>query len=328
MRAGVHHRFGPPSVLAIEEVPKPEPGRGEVRVRVEAATVNRTDCGFRAARPAIVRLFAGFTRPRRPVIGTEFAGIVDETGPGVTGFAPGDAVCGRMQDEQMGACAEYLIVHQDAAIVRKPEALSMIEAAALCDGPMLADIYLRRVDPATHPRMLINGASGSIGSAGLQLAVAAGFTVTATAKTEALEIVRGLGPARVIDYRETDYADEDAEYDVVFDAVGKSTLARAARVLRPGGVYMSSELGPWGQNPAMALKTAVLGGRVKVHFPVPRYTREDAAKYALMAEAGQYRPVIDGTWPLDRIVEATERVETGEKIGNVVIHPVQQSAAP
>lgn len=319
MRAAVHERYGPPLVMRIAEVPQPEPGPRDLLVKVHASTMNRSDCGFRAAKPFIVRPFSGLLRPRHPVSGTEFSGVVAAIGREVTEFAEGDAVFGRLQDERPGAHAQYLRIPESGAVAHKPANLSHEQAAAICDGAMMAAMYLRQVDIERRPRILINGASGAIGSAAVQLAKARGALVTAVCKTEAVEIMQGLGADRIVDYRRDDFTATEAVYDVVLDVVPTSSLGRCRRLLREGGHYLSAELGPWCQHPLMALWTPLARSRVQVRFPVPFYRKWEALALKELAEAGRFTPVIDRAYPLEEIVAAATYVETGEKIGNVVI---------
>jgi NADPH:quinone reductase-like Zn-dependent oxidoreductase len=319
MRAAVHERYGPPLVLRIAEVLQPEPGPRDLLVKVHASTMNRSDCGFRAAKPSIVRPFSGLLRPRHPVSGTEFSGVVAAIGREVTEFAEGDAVFGRLQDERPGAHAQYLRIPESGAVAHKPANLSHEQAAAICDGAMMAAMYLRQVDLERRPRILINGASGAIGSAAVQLAKARGALVTAVCKTEAVEIMQGLGADRIVDYRRDDFTATDAVYDVVLDVVPTSSLGRCRRLLREGGHYLSAELGPWCQHPLMALWTPLARSRVQVRFPIPFYRKWEAVALKELAEAGRFTPVIDRAYPLEEIVAAATYVETGEKIGNVVI---------
>lgn len=319
MRAAVHERYGPPAVMRIAEVARPEPGPRDLLVKVHASTMNRSDCGFRAAKPFIVRPFSGLLRPRHPVSGTEFSGVVAAIGREVTEFAGGDAVFGRLQDERPGAHAQYLRIPESGAVAHKPANLSHEQAAAICDGAMMAAMYLRQVDLERRPRILINGASGAIGSAAVQLAKARGALVTAVCKTEAVEIMQGLGADRIVDYRRDVFTATDAVYDVVLDVVPTSSLGRCRRLLREGGHYLSAELGPWCQHPLMALWTPLARSRVQVRFPIPFYRKWEAVALKELAEAGRFTPVIDRAYPLEEIVAAATYVETGEKIGNVVI---------
>jgi len=327
MKAIVHTRYGPPEVLQLLEVARPTHKDREILIRVHATTVNRSDCGFRAASPFVSRFFSGLTRPRRHISGTEFAGEVESVGREVTAFKVGDKVFGRAQDEAPGAHAEYLCMPEDGAVGHMPGNVTFAQAAAICDGAMLAGMFLRLVDFDRHPRVLINGASGSIGSAAVQLAKVKGAHVTAVCKTEAIDIVRSLGADHIIDYTKEDFTTLDQTFDVVYDAVGKTSLTRCRRLLRDGGVYCSADLGPMLQNPLEALRTRLFGGRIRVYFPIPKYQKWEVDYLGDLVETGRYLPVIDRTYPLDRIVEASRYVETCEKIGNVVILVTQTQGA-
>lgn len=317
MRAAVHERYGPPEVLEVREVPTPVPGPGEVRVAVHATTVNRTDVGFRRADPFIVRPFSGLVRPRHRILGTELAGVVDATGPGVTRFAEGDRVFG-VHADRFGAHAQYVCVGEERPLATMPDDVGYDQAAAVCDGAILALTYLRSAKVGPGTRLAVFGASGSIGTAAVQLASHLGADVTAVCQTAGLDVVRSLGPDTVIDGTREDFARRGETWDVIFDAVGKSAFARCRRALTPDGIYTSTDLGPWQQNPPLALWTRVVGHQ-RVLFPLPRYTRDDVLHLRDLVESGAYRPVIDRRYPLEEVVEATRYVETGQKIGNVVL---------
>lgn len=317
MRAAVQERYGPPEVVTIRDVPIPQVGDGELLVRVRATTVNRTDCGFRAASPPIVRFFSGLTRPKSPVLGNEFAGVVEEVGPGVEGFAVGDRVLGYVEGT-FGAHAEYLAVRHDASIALVPPELPDEQAAAGTEGSHYALAYMAAGDIGPGVDLMVYGATGAIGSAAVQLAKHLGATVTGVCGTDQLELVSGLGADRVVDYTAGDFTAGDHRYDVVLDAVGKSSFATCRKVLTPRGLYMSSELGRFAQNLVLPLVTR-LGRGQRVKFPTPRHDQEMIRDLAGLMESGAFRPVIDRTYPLDRIVDAYEYVESGRKIGNVVI---------
>lgn len=312
MRAVVHRTYGPPEVLALEEIEQPTPDDGEVLVRVHATTVNRTDCGFRRPRPFFVRLFSGLVRPRHRVLGTEFAGTVEAVGQEVTGFQVGDEVFG-VNADRFGAHAELLCVREKAQIAIKPAGVSFEEAAAVCDGAILALTCLRAGDVQPGRRVLIYGASGSIGTAGVQLAKHMGAEVTAVCNTPNVEVVRSLGADEVIDYMQEDFAANGETYDLVFDAVGKISLGRCRASLRRGGVYIGTDLGYLWQNPFLALVSR------RVKFPIPRYRKEEVVLIKGLMEQGSYRAVIDRRYPLEDVVEATRYVETEQKTGNVVL---------
>jgi NADPH:quinone reductase-like Zn-dependent oxidoreductase len=318
MKAAVHTRYGPPDVVRVVEAAKPTPMDREILVRVHATTVNRTDCGFRAAKPWIVRYFSGLTKPKATVNGNEFAGVVEALGAGVTAFAVGDRVFG-FSEGRFGAHAEYLTIPEDGPVASIPEGLSFEEAAPSTEGSHYALSNIRAAKIRIGQRVLVNGGTGAIGSAAVQLLKDLGAVVTATCDSEHMELVRGLGADRLIDYTTEDFTKDRQRYDVVFDAVGKSSFARCKRLLEPGGIYLSTDLGPFPWNPVLALVTPLLGGR-KVLFPIPpKHDQAGVRQLAELLGVGAFRPVIDRRYPMDRIVEAYRYVETGRKIGNVVI---------
>lgn len=317
MKAVVYARYGPPEVLQLKEVEKPAPRNNEVLIKIQATTVNRTDCGFRKPEYGwIIRPIHGIFRPRRKVLGSEFSGDIEAVGRDVTAFRPGDPVFGL--SSRFGAHAEYIRVPEKGSIAIKPAKMSYEEAAAVCDGLMLAMAFIRKIDFQKSKDILINGASGSIGSACVQLAKNHGAKITAVCNTKNLESVKSLGAERVIDYTKEDFARDEKTYDAVIDAVGKSSYFRCKRLLRPGGVYFSTDLGFLAQNLFLSLWTPLFS-RKKVKFPRPKAGQKDVLFFKELIESGKYRAVIDRRYPLDQIVEATRYVETGQKTGNVVI---------
>lgn len=318
MKAVVYERYGEPEVMELKEVEKPVPAAGEVLVRVCATTLNRTDCGFRKPEYGfIIRPIHGFFKPRKKVLGTEFAGEVEAVGAGVTSFKPGDQVFG-LSTYKFGAHAEYLCMPESGSITHKPTNMSYEEAAAVCDGLMLGMNLIRSIDFTKAKKILVNGASGSIGTASVQLAVHYGAEVTAVCAPQSMELVRSLGAKEVLDYTKQDFTQSSQAYDVVIDAVGKSSFFRCKKLLTPGGIYFSTELGYLLQNVFLALLTPLFGGK-KVLFPIPKDSKKDMELFRELIEAGSYKAVIDRTYPLEQIVEAATYVETGQKIGNVVI---------
>jgi NADPH:quinone reductase-like Zn-dependent oxidoreductase len=319
MKAAVHTRYGPPEVVRISEIEKPAVKDHEVLVKVHATTVNRTDCGLRAAKPFIYRFFIGLTRPRMTVLGNEFAGVVEAVGGGVTTFEVGDRVFG-FSGTSFGAHAEYLAIPEDGLIATMPADLTFEEAAPGTEGSQYALSMIRTAKVQGGQDVLVNGATGAIGSAAVQLLKSLGAHVTAVCGTDNLELVKGLGADRVIDYTAEDFTKDEQRYDAVLDAVGKSSFGRCRRLLKPRGTYLSSDLGPLSQNPFLARVTPLFGGR-KVRFPIP--TQRDRAmvmRYLKeLIESGAFMPLIDRRYPLDEIVEAYRYVETGQKLGNVVI---------
>ena len=318
MRAAVRDRYGPPEVVRVVEVEKPAVTDHDVLVRVHATTVNRTDCGLRAAKPWIYRLFLGLQRPRRTILGTEFAGEVEAVGDGVTAFKVGDRVFG-FSGTAFGAHADYLTLPEDESMLATiPEGMSFEEAAPGTEGSHYALSSIRAVKVRRGQAVLVYGATGAIGSAAVQLLKQLGATVTAVCATDQLDLVKGLGADRVVDYTAEDFTSDGHRYDVVMDAVGKSSFGRCRRLLKPRGLYLSSDLGPLSQNPLLALVTPLGRGR-RVRFPIPRSDPGVMAHLKELIGSGAFRPVVDRRYPLDEIVEAYRYVETGRKVGNVVI---------
>jgi len=317
MKASVNTKYGLPDVLQIKEIPKPIPKDNEVLVKIHATTVNRTDCGFRRPDYFIVRLFNGLFKPRKHILGSEFAGEIESIGKNVTLFKTGDEVFG-LSTYKFGTHAEYVCVNEKKSIVLKPTNMTYQEAAAVCDGLMLAINYLRHIDLKKNKKILINGESGSIGSASVQLAKYYGAEITAVCNTRSLELVKSLGADEVIDYTNEDFTKCGKIFDTVLDAVGKSSFFKCKKILIPGGVYYSSELGYLSQNIFLALWTPLFGRR-KVKFPIPTDNKKDMLFFKELIEGGHFKAVIDKIYPLAQIVEATKYVETGEKIGNVGI---------
>lgn len=318
MRAVVHDRYGSVDVLRLADVPLPVPTDGEVLVEVHRASVNRTDVAYRAGTPWVSRAFTGWRRPKRPVSGTEFAGVVVEVGHGVSNLAVGDRVLG-VNVVHEGTHAEYVAVPAHGCIARLPDSVSFDEGAAVVDGIVLADNYLAHAAVGPDHRICVYGASGSIGSAAVQLAKRHyGAHVTAVTTAATVELVRSLGADEVIDHESVDFTRTGATYDVVLDAVGKRTYGQCRRLLVPRGTYYHTDLGPGWQNPFLALATAKLPVR-RLGFPLPHYTQARAELAATLLAAGTYRAVIDRTYPLDELAEASRYVETGRKVGNVVV---------
>jgi NADPH:quinone reductase-like Zn-dependent oxidoreductase len=317
MRAVVHDKYGPPDVLRLAEIERPVPRDDELLVRIRATTINRTDCGLRAASPFIVRFFSGLLRPKRTILGSELAGEVDAVGAAVREFAVGDEVFG-VNEASRGAHAEFVCVPEDAPLAHKPAGIGFEEAAAVCDGAILALASLSLADLHEGRSIVVYGASGSIGTAAVQLARHFGAHITAVCDTKNLELVRSLGADEVVDYTREDFTRNGKTFDVVFDAVGKHAFRRCRRALQPDGIYFTTDLGFLAQNPALVLATRWTGGR-RVRLPLPRYTKENVLFVKELIEAGEYRAVIDRVYPLEQVVEATRYVETGQKTGNVVL---------
>jgi NADPH:quinone reductase-like Zn-dependent oxidoreductase len=312
MRAVVHDRYGPPEVLHLEEVERPIPKDDELLVRVRASTVTQTDCHMRRARPLLWRPFLGWRRPRTRILGIEFAGEVEAIGAAVADFSVGDRVFGLRN----GAHAEYLCVREAGFVSRMPAGLDFQEAAAICDGANQGYVNLKGAKVGRGTRLLVYGASGSCGTAAVQLGKHYfGAHVTAVCDTPNVDLVRSLGADEVIDYLREDFTTNGQTYDVVLDAVGKHSFVRARRALARDGAYAATDRL---YNLPLALLTS--RSRKRVVFTIERRpNRENIAVFKELVETGKYRPVIDRVYPLEDVVEATRYVDTWRKVGNVVL---------
>ena len=319
MKAVINTRYGSPDILEIQQVPKPEQNAGEVLIRVQATTVTRTDCGNLRARPFIMRFFLGLRRPKRTILGMDFAGWVEAVGPGVTTFTPGDRVFG-ISPGGFGAHAEYLCVSERGAISAMPEGIPFHEAV-VCEGALYSDTVLQAFGLKPGHRILIYGASGAIGTAAVQLAKVCGAEVTAVVATQHLVLVESLGADRVIDYTTQDFTQIGETFDFVFDAVGKSSYFRCQKLLKPDGVFASTDLGPWGSNPLLAIGSSITKSN-RVIFPIANRRKGFVPFLKSLMERHEFRAVIDRAYPLEAIADAYRYVETGQKVGIVVINVV------
>lgn len=318
MRAIVAKRYGSPDVLRVADVADPAPDADEILVRVTASIVSPVDCAFRAGDPFVSRVFTGLRRPKRSIPGTLLAGEVDAVGADVTRFAPGDRVFGG----GWGAHAEYTCLPEDADLIGTPSALTDAEAVAIEDGGLTALPFLRDT-AAVRPgdAVLVNGASGSVGSAAVQLATHFDATVTGVCSTANVDLVGSLGADRVVDYTRTDFTEGEERYDVIFDAVAKSSYWRCKDVLADDGVYTTTALSA--ANLGAQLWTTVVGDR-RARFSATglRSGEEKVADLRYLrklAENGVVRPVIDRRYPLAFAADAHRYVETGHKAGSVVV---------
>ena len=323
MRAIVYDRYGPPEVQRLEEVDRPVPRGDEVLIKIHATTVNRLDCHTREANRSnglatsvISRLISGIRRPRQRILGSEYAGEVVAVGGAVRDFAVGDDVFG-ITGLSFGAHAEFITVRERSRLARKPAGMSFEQAAAVCDGALNALACLRQPKLQKGQTVLIYGASGAIGTAGVQLAKYFGADVTAVCSTRNLDLVKSLGADRVIDYTKEDFRKNGQTYDVIFDAVGKLSFSLSRDSLKPGGSYLATDhlVNLW-----LALWTSRIGDkRVRFSITSPMPTKKDVIFLKDLIEAGKYRPVIDRSYPFEDVVEATRYVETEQKTGNVVL---------
>jgi NADPH:quinone reductase-like Zn-dependent oxidoreductase len=321
MRAACVTGYGGPDCVVVREVPRPDPGPGQVRVRVVSTTVNSGDARMRALNVprglgTLMRLAMGWRVLRQPVLGFELSGCVDAVGEGVTRWRPDDAVV-VMRGVSLAAHAEYVVMPADGKIVPRPKSLSFDEAAALCFGGVTALHYLHAAPAlAQGGRLLVIGASGAVGSAAVQVARILGAHVTGVCSAENAELVAGLGAHRVLDYRREAFTAAGETWDAVLDCVGATPYATARPVFRPGGRFLRLVADLPG------LLAAPFQGRLSGHRVVAGVSAErfeDLRDLCTWADEGRYRPVIDSVYPLERIAEAHARVDTGHKRGSVVV---------
>jgi NADPH:quinone reductase-like Zn-dependent oxidoreductase len=319
MMAAVYRRYGGPDVVTVTDVPRPEPGNGEILVRVRAATVGVVDGLARRGSPWYARGHFGPLRPRFPVLGCDFAGQVEAAGPGVTRPGVGEAVFGTIAP-RFGAHAEYVCLPEHGAVAAKPSHVTYPEAAALADATALC--FLRdKAGLRAGQTVLVNGASGAVGSLAVQLAVHFGASVTGVCSGPHVRLVRKLGAESVIDYTRADFTRAGQRYDVIFDVAGTSSFLRCRRVLEPGGVYLTTA-----PSPAIFVQmpwTARFGSRRAVGaftgMRAAAEKRRDLLVISELAEASALSPVVGACYPLDRITDAYRHVDAGHKKGGIVV---------
>ncbi|UCH63139.1 MAG: NAD(P)-dependent alcohol dehydrogenase [Fidelibacterota bacterium] len=328
MKAMVYTKYGPPEVLQLKEVEKPAPRDNEILIRVFATTVNYGDIVARnfvniptrefhmpLALLFPTRVFFGFRKPRITILGAELAGEIESVGKDVTLFREGDQVFG-YRGQSMGANAEYLCMPEDGMVGIKPANMTHEEAACVPYGGIMALSLLRKVNVQQGQRVLINGASGGIGSFAVQLAKYYGSEVTGVCSTPRLEYVEALGADKVVDYTKEDFTQSGETYDLIFDILGKSTFSRCKNSLKPNGRYLLASF-KTGKILQM-LVTSIMGSR-KVICAMASETQEDMVLLKELAEAGNIKTIIDRTYPLEQAAEAHKYYEQGRKQGRIVI---------
>lgn len=320
MKAMVYERYGPPEVLQLKEVEKPIPKDNEVLIKIHATTVTSGDCRVRSLNvPAgfglIMRLIFGISKPKQPILGTELAGVIESVGKDACKFKVGDPVFA-FGDAAMGCYAEYKCMPQDGAVALKPSNLTFDEAAALSFGGVTALDFFKRAKLQRGEKVLINGASGGVGSAAVQLARHFGAEITAVCSSANVDLVKSLGASHVIDYTKVDFANNGETYDVIVDTVGTAPFSRSKASLKRGGRLLMVLAGlpdmlkaPW---VALTSDKKVIAGPVATRL-------EDLRFLAGLAEAGEFKPVIDRRYPFEQIAQAHRYVDTGRKKGNVII---------
>ncbi len=320
MKAIVYEKYGPPEVLQLKEIEKPTPKDNEVLIKIHATTVTSGDWRMRSLNVPtgfrlIMRLVLGFSKPRKPILGTELAGVVESVGKDVRQFKAGDSVFA-FSDATMGCHAEYKCMPEDGAMAFKPANLTYDEAAALSFGGTTALDFFRKGKLQRGEKVLVNGASGGVGTAAVQLARHFGAEITGVCSTANMELVRSLGAHHVIDYTKEDFTQKGATYDVIIDTVGTTPLSRSKASLKDGGRLLMILAGlpdmlkiPW----------MSMTGNKKIIAGPATGGAEDLRFLAALAEAGEFKPIIDRRYPFEQIAEAHRYVDSGRKKGNVII---------
>lgn len=317
MKAALRYHYGTSDQIIVTEFPNPQLKSNEVLIRIRATTVNRTDCGVLTGAPYIFRFFVGWPHPRTPVLGTDFAGVVEEVGKSVTKFKVGDRVWG-FDDNGLPSQADYMAYSENGNMLPIPEGISFQQAAASAEAAHYAVNFLKKVTFTPGSRVLVNGATGGIGSALVQILLHKEIDVTATAAAKHVALIRKLGVHKVIAYDSVDFTQLPERFDIVLDAVGKSTFGKCKSILTENGVYLSSELGDGIENLYLPLVTAIRGGK-QVIFPIPTDIKASLGYIQELLIAGSFRPIIDRSYPLAKAKEAYDYVSAGRKIGNVML---------
>lgn len=330
MQAITARAYGDPDILRIEQVDKPVPGDNDLLIRIKAATVSTTDNTARSGNPFFSRFAFGLRQPKTPILGTEFSGTVEAIGTNVTRFSVGDDVVAA-SSTGFGAHAEYIALPEDSAIAPKPPSLTFPEAAAVAEGALTALPFLRDIgNVQPGQRVLVNGASGAVGATAVQIAKALDAEVTGVCSARHLDEVRSLGADRMIDYTKEDFTTNGETWDLIFDAAGKSSFRRSRRVLRPGGIYMTT-VPSLAIFPQMLLTRLRGGTRAVVAFTGLRKPQErarDLRHVAELVEAGRLKPVIGGRFSFQHAVDAHMQVAAGGKHGSVVLTMAGENPAP
>lgn len=316
MKAAIRKKYGSPEQINVTDVQQPVPKGNELLIKVHATTVNRTDCANLTARPFIMRFVLGMFNPRKIILGTDFAGEVVVVGKEVKSFKAGDRVFGFI-DTGAESQAQYTVA-QEKYIFPIPQNVDYKQAAASLEGAHYAFTFIHKVNILPGQKVLLNGASGAIGSALLQFVKQYDVAITATCNTKNIELIRSLGAHKIYDYTKEDFTSDTEKYDFIFDSVGKSTFGKCKPLLKEKGIYISSELGPYSQNIFYALFSGFFAK--KVIFPVPYSTQKTIPYISKLLTEGKLKPVIDREHVLDDIASAYNYVISGQKTGNVLIN--------
>lgn len=315
MKAAFRDQYCYPDEISIKSLEIPLINPDEILIRVRSTTVNRTDCANLNAKPFIMRFVLGLFRPKKPILGTDFAGEIVSIGSNIKSFAVGDRVFG-FHDTGIQSQAEYLKCIENH-VFKIPEGINFQQAAASLEGAHYAYTFLHKVKLIPNQSVMVHGASGGIGSALIQLLSQYDIKISATCSSKNVELIKSLGAEVVYDYTKEDFTKSDCKYDFIFDTVGKSTYGSCKSILKNNGVYISSELGPYSQNLFLSMMSSIF--KKKVIFPVP-YSKHLTIPFIIKSlQEGSFKPLIDRDYPLEQISIAYEFVMSGQKTGNVTI---------
>lgn len=319
MKAITRRKYGNPDVIEVQELEKPKPKDNEVLVNVKYTTINRTDCGVLTGKPFIFRFFVGgLLKPKTPTLGTDFSGEIEAIGDKVKNFNVGDRVWG-LSDEGFASQAEFMCLNENKGLALIPDNTPYDQIVACAEGAHYAYNFLNKLNLSKHHKVIVNGATGAIGSAALQMLKSQGIYVTAIGNTKNIELLKSLGANKVYNYETEDFTEIDKDkYDFVFDAVGKSSFGNCKKLLVDKGIYISSELGPNSENLYLPLLTKIKGNK-RVIFPFPSDCKRSLLYVNELLEKGLFKAVIDKTYPPEEAQDAYRYVMTGEKTGNVII---------
>lgn len=320
MKAAIRRQYGGPETIAVESCNIPVPKDDEVLVKVHATTVNRTDCANLTAKPFIMRFLIGLFRPKKPILGTDFAGEILAVGKNITIYKPKDRVFG-FNDMGCQSQATHLTIRADQ-VFPMPDNCSFTKAVAGLEGAHYAYTFIHKTEIKEGQHILINGATGAIGSALLQFVRSYNVTITAVCNTKNISLITSLGADKIYDYTKEDFTTGKQTYDFIFDAVGKSRFGKCKPLLKESGIYISSELGPYSENLYYSLFSGLFGSK-KVLFPIPFSTQKTIPFISDALKKGVFVPVIDKVFNLEDIAKAYAYVLTGEKTGNVIIQMSQ-----
>lgn len=318
MKAITRSRYGKPEILEIRNIDQPAPKDNEILVKIQACTVNRTDCGILTGKPFLIRFFTGLPKPKSQVPGTDFAGVVESIGSSVKQFKIGDRVWG-FNDEGLQSHAEYMCIAEDAAVTEIPQHFDFKQAVACGEGAHYALNFINKVKLEPGDRVLVNGATGAIGSAALQILKYFRAHVTVTGNTKNEQLLRDLGADEFINFEKEDFTEiKNEKYHFIFDSVGKSSFGKCKHLLLSRGIYISSELGPGAENLYLPITTRLRPGK-RVIFPIPVNCRKSILFINELIQKDLFQAVIDREYKPEQIQEAYDYVASGQKTGNVII---------